>query len=64
MKRRLRALSAVDTVVVSQLDSLAVENEKARPFSHPEDFADETKPRGAAGKFQLCQSAVRCSRHG
>ena len=57
-------MSAVDTVVVSQLDSLAVENEKARPFSHPEDFADETKPRGAAGKFQLCQSAVRCSRHG
>ena len=57
-------ISALDTVAVSQLDPLAVENEKAGTFSDPEDFADETKPGGAAGKFQLCQSALRCSRHG
>ena len=51
-------------MAVSQLDSLAVTNEKAGPLSHPQDFADETKPDGAAGKFQLRQSAVRGSRHG
>ena len=63
-RRKLSAFSATDTMAVSQLDSLAVENEKAGPFSHPEDFADEKEPGGAPGKFRLRQSALRCSRHG
>ena len=57
-------ISAEDPMAVSQLAPLAAEDEAAWPFPHPEDFADEAEPGGAAGKFQLRQSALRCSRHG
>ena len=45
--------SILDTIAISQLDPLDVENEEAGTFSHSQNVTDEKEPGGTPAELQI-----------